>query len=231
MRLHTLISLENDPFMEKWARLYRFKEADSWMRQMLRHTRREATLIDFGCGPDAIYYKYLSVAFPTLIKRLHYIGLDPLLATSSTNPQFELIKSKFETANLKHKADMITMFAVLEHVDDPAQLLSRALTVLNPGGVLIATTPSWLAKPVLEFTSDVLGVISTREIHEHKQYFNHKLAMDVMKQATKGEPGFDIHHHYFELGLNNFLCIKKAASTDKQVRPETAKPQKKSRGR
>lgn len=45
-----------------------------------------------------------------------------------------------------HRFDVILMLDVLEHLDDPAAALRHALTLLEPGGVVVCTVPAfqWL---------------------------------------------------------------------------------------
>lgn len=100
------------------------------------------------------------------------------------------------------------MFAVLEHVDDPASLLAVAYEKLKDHGSIIATTPTWLAKPILEFLSSVIGVISPREIQEHKQYFS-KQSLEELARALPNQRNCTWSHRYFELGLNNVLVVNK----------------------
>ena len=46
--------------------------------------------------------------------------------------------------------------------------------MLKPGGLLVLTVPSWRAKPVLEFLSFRLGIVSRAEIEDHKRYFDRR---------------------------------------------------------
>src|SRR5258708_1199842 len=209
MRLPTLISLPNEPALEKWARLFRYRKADGLISQELQG-KGALTLVDFGCGQDISYHKYLGYTFGQKAKKIHYIGLDPLLPKSAKkSPNIELIKAKFEDVHLKEKADLITMFAVLEHVDDPLSLVREACMVLKPGGTLIITTPAPLARFSLEFFSYFLGIISTREIDEHKRYPTKESLLHIVAQLQKVGLRITATHTYFELGLNNLLIIRK----------------------
>ena len=205
MKLLDLISLPNEPWLEKWARLFRYQQADSILEEKLK-TSSSLTLIDYGCGQDVLYYKYLQYVFTPESKKIHYIGLDPLLPKNEkrTN-QVRLIRAKFEDVGIKEKADVITMFAVLEHVDNPEELVREASKLLKPDGYLIITTPTPLAKLPLEFFSRFLGIISAREIEEHKRYPDKAFLLEMEKAIKPNK----IQHKYFELGLNNFCLIGK----------------------
>lgn len=200
MKLHTLTSLKHEPILEKWVRIFRFTMADKIIEQKIES--KKLTLIDYGCGQDILYYKYLKQVFPRL--NLKYIGIDPLLEKSLQikSSNVELIRQKFEGAKLAEKADIITIFAVLEHVDDPAKLLRAAASCLKPDGIIVLTTPSPLAKLPLEFACYVLGIIAKREIDEHKRYPDREYLLGLKDNLGK----LDIQQQYFELGLNN-LCV------------------------
>ncbi len=205
MRLSTLISLPNEPWLEKWARLRRFQVSLPYIREQLSlHTI--ITVIDYGCGQDILYYKYLRYHFPDQVHRIHYIGIDPLLQKAASK-DVTLLKSTFETVKAPSKADVIVMFAVIEHVEDPVRLLNQALGSLKKGGVIVATTPSPLAKPVLEFFSYVLNIISIREINEHKRYPTKRTLMEMCRSIRPKHSSISVLHSYFELGLNNLLLI------------------------
>ncbi len=205
----TLISLPHEPWLEKWARLWRFAKIVPYMGHLFSRTKEDVTLIDFGCGQDTLLYTYLLAEFPDSVRRLHYIGVDPLIATEKKYNNVQILRKKFETVSLPQKADVITMFAVLEHVDDPVLLLKKALTSLRTDGRIIITTPSPRAKLILEFLAYGIGYISKREIDEHKRYPTRDSLFGYVK--TLQHEGFFItaHHEYFECGLNNLFVITK----------------------
>lgn len=208
MKLHTLISLPNEPWLEKWARMFRYGKADTIITRLASTSTKNITLVDFGCGQDTLYRKYLRVKHPKLTKRLQYIGIDPLLQTTAIpDVHARLIKKRFEDVSLPQKADIVVMFAVLEHVDDAKELLTHAWNMLKPNGVVIATTPSPLARLPLEFLSHALGIISVREIEEHKRYPD----KDYLFSLCRTLGPHSATHEYFELGLNNFFVLKKGS--------------------
>ncbi len=169
-------------------------------------------LIDYGCGQDILFKKYIDSTYPTYASRIHYIGLDPLItSTDSSNAStVEIIRSRFEKIQLKVKVDITIMLAVLEHVEDAAQLLEVALANTKKGGIIVGTTPSPLAKLPLEFLSYSLGIISTREIEEHKRYPTRHSINKAIQQISESSNLRLYHtHQYFEFGLNNYFLIKK----------------------
>ena len=197
--------------LEKWARLYRYSRVTKQLTQSL-HNNKSLVIFDLGCGQDILFYKYIELLFPEYIDNVFYLGVDPLIFGSKRiKKNVYILKSVFENMSEKISgADMITMFAVLEHVDDPSELLRESMKRIKRGGSVYATTPSFLAKPVLEFLSYGIGYISKREIDEHKNYFSFSSLFNTYATALKGTKGrFQFFHTYFELYLNNFVVVRR----------------------
>lgn len=205
MKLLTSISLSSEPMLEKWARYFRFGTSTGTLKHLFSSKRGKIRIVDYGCGQDILFYKFLQHKFPDELGRVEYIGLDPLIK-SYKKKNIQVYKTRFERAHIKTKADLVVMFALLEHVDDPPALLRQAISLLDQGGVILVTTPSWVSKPILEFLSFGIGVISQREIAEHKRYFSRSQMLGLGKTLQKN---FRIQysHEYFELGLNNLFTI------------------------
>jgi SAM-dependent methyltransferase len=92
------------------------------------------SVLDIGCG-DGI--------FLSLLPQNEKLGLEfnPLAAARAREKG--LLVEECTLSALKHrKFDAVTMFHVLEHVDQPVQLLQEALDVLAPGGYLVISTPN-----------------------------------------------------------------------------------------
>lgn len=101
---------------------------------------------------------------------------------------------------------MVTLLAVLEHLNYPLDMLRETARVLKPNGILLLTVPSHLAKPVLEFLAYKLKIVSEDEIRDHKTYYNKKDLTTLIEQT----PNLHLHRHsYFQLGMNNFAIIRK----------------------
>jgi len=166
-------------------------------------------IVDLGCGPRIRFYKFISQRNFEIKK---YIGIDPLLDESlkiGINKNVRLIKAPLSTRiPLKNgAADYVVGFAFIEHLNNPEKIVKESLRILKKGGKVIFTSPSNKAKIVLEFLAFKAGLISKREILEHKNYFTKETLVSSFK---KHEKGFSIKHQYFEFGLNNFIVIKKS---------------------
>lgn len=68
------------------------------------------------------------------------------------------------------KADCVFMLAVLEHLPVDTPLLSEAVRVLKRNGYFIVTTPAPAAKPVLEFLSFRLHLVSEESINSGRHF-------------------------------------------------------------
>lgn len=168
-------------------------------KKILRFISKNDTLCDLGCGSNGSLLYFLA----NNIKE--GVGVD-----YSVRPH-KLANLTFIKANLEkklklnpNKFDVVTVLAVLEHLNKPENLLNEAYRVLKKNGKLILTTPSKLSKPILEFLAR-LNLINRRHIKEHKNYFSKKELTDLLKNA-----GFkDIKVSAFEFGMNNLAIAKK----------------------
>lgn len=182
-----------EPILEPFIRHFRFQK-------ILSQIVPDSVVVDIGCGHTA----HLLNRLQNYIKKGY--GIDPLI-NDQTFPKFKLISQLLANKiPLPSKtADFVTMAAVLEHLENPEAILSEAHRILKSGGKLLLTTPSHPSKPILEFLSFGLGLVSTREIGEHKRYYWRKELVNLIRRA-----GFKkIKHEYFELYLNNFIIAEK----------------------
>lgn len=103
--------------------------------------------------------------------------------------------------------DCVTLLAVLEHLNNATKVLSECFRILKFGGVLILTTPSPFSKPILEFLSFKLKIVSPVEIADHKHYYSKKEMVKIWRSR-----GFKkVETYSFEFGLNNLAVVFKGA--------------------
>jgi ubiquinone/menaquinone biosynthesis C-methylase UbiE len=180
----------NEPFLEPILRRMRISKVLPILRKF-----PECKLLDVGCGWEAKFLKsvepYISsgVGVDFKAQNLESAKLKTISTTLDNKLPFE-----------DNSFDVVSLMAVLEHLEKPLDILQEIRRVLRDGGILIGTVPSKAAKPVLEFLSYKLGIVNEAEIRDHKQYFNKKDLLEIFAQA-----GFKkIEHKYFQFGLNNF---------------------------
>lgn len=91
-------------------------------------------------------------------------------------PELEMIKGYFPATIPNRKFDMITMFDVLEHIDNDSEALRTAYSLLKTGGYFIMTVPSYM----------FLWSEHDEHVH-HKRRYTKKQIIDLLKKA-----GFEI---------------------------------------
>ena len=160
-----------------------------------------ADLLDVGCGFN---YKFLS-AVESFIG--HGTGVDFKVPEVRTGKITTIQAVLSETLPFEDQAfDVVTMLAVLEHLDLPKEICTEISRILRPGGKLIVTVPSKRAKPVLEFLSYRLGVVNKEEIADHKKYYDLQELQNLIAEI----PGLKlIEHCTFQLGMNNYCVMQK----------------------
>ncbi len=180
------------------------------VRRIKKYLKNCDMIVDAGCGYSAPLLQWILNNF--VVKR--GVGLDISCAEGLAKGNLELMRSNFsEPLPLDdNTADYVISTAVMEHLSDPLFHIKEINRILKPGGKLLLTTPSKLAKPILEFLAFKLGVIDRHEIADHKQYFN-----TAELKETLGKCGFhpaDIEAHTFLFGLNNFIIAKKYVNSN-----------------
>jgi 2-polyprenyl-3-methyl-5-hydroxy-6-metoxy-1,4-benzoquinol methylase len=175
------------PLLERWRikKIMKFFKGDR--------------ILDYGCG----YGKLAS-----LIPDREYVGIDINkdvieLARKTyhhqknikfyTLEEFEYKKQFFET---------IVLAAVLEHVNNPNQLIHTLKCCLSSEGRLIITTPTPLADRILKIGSKI-RIFDKEAAEEHKQLFTREDLMDLSSQLNFSV----LYYERFELGLNQLVVF------------------------
>lgn len=160
----------------------------------------DCRLLDIGCGWEA---RLLKTVEPCIKSG---VGID-FKAGEIQTPKITTRRVTLDKVLpfSKESFDVITMLAVLEHLAEPLAIAKEIERILVSGGRLIITVPSRAAKPVLEFLSYKLKIVSEAEIRDHKAYYNYP---DLA--ALFGQTKLQIEEHrYFQLGMNNFCILRR----------------------
>jgi 2-polyprenyl-3-methyl-5-hydroxy-6-metoxy-1,4-benzoquinol methylase len=187
-----------EPVLEPILRRMRIRRVLPVVRSFPR-----CRLLDVGCGWEARLLKSVEP----------YI--DSGVGVDSKAPELDGDKLKTVSVTLNDKLpfgdnafDVVTLMAVLEHLEKPLQILREIRRVLikpeatgGCGGILVGTVPSRAAKPVLEFLSYRLKIVNEAEIRDHKRYFNRNDLIDILTDAGFGR----VSHRYFQCGMNGFF--------------------------
>ncbi len=189
---------ENSDFnlLDKLIRRQRVKQISSYLPK-----KNNLSWCDIGCGSDAYFLRKLQG------KIKEGVGIDPLVNCPSLG-DITFIKEKIiKKIPLTAKSfDVVTLLALLEHLDFPEAVLKEVWRILKKDGLLIITTPSPRAKIVLE-TLSRLEIISRREIKEHKHYFSINELLGMFQKV--GFEKNEITLKEFQLGLNIVVSAKK----------------------
>lgn len=168
--------------------------------KILRHIPEGCILCDIGCGFKAKFLLDISdhiskgYGFDKKIENKNIRNIELRTADISRSIPLQ-----------DESVDCITLLAVLEHLSDPEKVLSECYRILRHDGALILTTPSPISKPLLEFLSFRLNIVSPLEIADHKHYYSKGDLVNLLSRIRLE----NIEVKSFELGLNNMAIAFK----------------------
>jgi len=186
----------SESLLEPLARQFRFGIANDFL---IKNLSKDSVILDFGCGPKAKFFDYLA---NNSIPFKKYYGFDPLIK-GRTSSSYKITTHQLKDI-LNYKYDLVVMFAVLEHLEYPIFDYSFLKRVLKSNTWLLITSPTKIAKPVLDFLAFRLRIISRREIEEHKHYYTTNEIVELF-----GREGLTLmEQRYFDLWMNNYLVFR-----------------------
>ena len=121
------------------------------------------------------------------------------------------VKGKYLAVNYDYSGienlhfDTIVTLAVIEHIfiAEVYEIFKKFKIILNQEGIIFLTTPTKMAKPVLEFWS-FIGIVDRKNIEEHKHYWSKK---DIYSLADA--TGFIVtRYKKFQFGFNQLAVFK-----------------------
>lgn len=184
-----------EPILEKFLQELRF-------RKVIAFVNNNDRVLDLGCGYKGALLKKLS---PKIEEGL---GIDISVTNKKICSNITLISEKKGNTNIpSNHFDLVVSLAVIEHLENPLRILKTAYKSLKKNGTLLITTPSPIAKPILEFLAFKIGVVSKQEIRDHKKYYNKKELSDLL--VTCGFKSKNIKIKNFLFGVNTFAIAKK----------------------
>jgi len=129
------------------AALWRMEERHFWHRARNRFILRElselpppARILEVGCGSGAVSTALVHAGY-------RVVGVDTALVlvqkADSRCPEATFVAGPLEQlSDGERDFDAVGFFDVLEHLDEPEQLLQTAMARLKPGGLVLATVPA-----------------------------------------------------------------------------------------
>ncbi len=123
----------------------------------------------------------------------------------------QLVKDKYIVVNYDHSlmenisVDTIVSLAVIEHipVKNVYEIFKKFKEILKKNGRIFLTTPTKMAKPVLEFMA-FIGILDKENIAEHKHYWSKEEIEDLANKT-----GFIIKKYKkFQFGFNQLFIFE-----------------------
>ena len=104
--------------------------------------RQPASFMDIGCGDGRFLRSMEKLGVPR--DRIYGLELDERVVAPLREQGFQAFCERVEDCERIPEAslDLITMFHVIEHVDDPASVVRQAARWLAPGGIFAVETPN-----------------------------------------------------------------------------------------
>lgn len=128
-------------------------------------------ILEVGCGTGYLLHRLAERGAVVL-------GIEP---GDHRMPEYAIpiIRDFFPSSQLTGPFDTILGFAILEHVEDPAQFLEQLFSYLAPGGEVLLGVPD--CGPYLD-----AGDLSCL-FHEHWSYFDHRTLASTLRLAGADE--------------------------------------------
>ncbi len=166
--------------------------------------RGELSVLELGCGYSARNLLTIEDRATKLV------GVDFNLSTEVKNhPKFVPLEYPAVEALERlrgQKFDLIMIISVLEHLDNPVDILQSCRMLLNPRGVLLVNVPTWLGKIFLEFSAFRLGLSPKEEMDDHKMYYDKRDLWPVLVKSGFLPSNINMYYHKFHLNL--FASVK-----------------------
>ena len=172
--------------------------------QVNKFIKNNGIIVDIGCGQEGQFL----ISNKERIKKGY--GLDYKISNHTIdNIDFINNKNKKDLPIPKDSIDVVFLNAVLEHLTEPKYVLTEALSLLKNEGKIVMTTPTPLAKPILEFMAYKLHIINEAEIREHVHYYTREDIETLVKELNDYFPVKLEKYEKFELGVNSLIVLQK----------------------
>jgi trans-aconitate methyltransferase len=160
----------------------------TWYPQrILAHSNGATSLLELGLG-----HGYTSSIFSTSFSR-HQVLEGSAAVIQNFRENFpdcraEIIETFFETFSTDEKFDLIVMGFILEHVDDPLEIISRYKQFLAPDGKMFVAVPN--AEALNRRLGHLAGMLPDMEalsendfLLGHKRYYSARSLTRDVEQA------------------------------------------------
>ena len=157
-------------------------------------------VLDFGCGIKNWNYEFIG-RYPKL---LH--GLDRSMPSAGVNHNvFDIFRDIQDLPFNDY--EIVLSMAVFEHIDPfiLIDILSELTDRTSKNAIIFGTTPTPLARPVLEFLSYKLRLIDESQIRDHEIYYD-----DFWFNKVLSKTDWTLSYYKtFQFGLNSEFILSK----------------------
>lgn len=172
---------------------------------LIKKHNKKGRILDIGCGN-----------YPFFLKNIDFeekYGVDKGICDANFKRQnLKLINCDIcinPTLPFKQKNfDVITMLAVIEHLDPDQiyKILNNCYFLLKKNGILIITTPAKWSDLILKFMAKI-NLVSSEEIKEHEGAYTLREINNILLKANFLQE--KVQNGYFEFFLNLWICAIK----------------------
>lgn len=180
------------------------------LRSILRYSPLELqSYLDIGCG-DGRYMRRIESMSKLPRGRIYGLELDPEVTSKLKVDGFSVLNQRLEDCNslIGSSLSLITMFHVIEHLEDPVGAIRKIAYLLEPGGVLAVETPNINSLDAHIFKSTYWGGY---HFPRHWHLFNESTltkllnleGMEIVKCSYQTGHSFWMYslHHFFKYKL------------------------------
>ncbi|MBD8488653.1 class I SAM-dependent methyltransferase [Echinicola sp. CAU 1574] len=129
-------------------------------------------IADVGCGNGQLLYEWSVSGYTSLV------GIDPFISRSrEIKPGLKLLKKSI--FDVQESFDCIMMHHSFEHMDNPRQVMKKAVELLNEGGQLLIRIPLADKEAWRHYGADWVQLDAPRHIFLHSE----KSIKDIAKQC------------------------------------------------
>ena len=137
----------------------------------LKTVVRKISLADIGAGFNANLSRPIWHQFTNVY--LFDVKLNHELSKNKSQKIYFIEGDLKETLNeMKVELDFVIMNNLLEHIDEPVELLKVVKSKMRSGAILFINVPSWIGKFFLEIAAFRLQMSPAEEMEDHKRYYS-----------------------------------------------------------
>ena len=160
--------------IEKW--LQECKEDDNRRYEFVKDKVVDKALLDFGCGAGGFMEIVKQYA-----RKVSGVELEKALQPSFKKRKLKVFPNLLEVQKEGFKYDLITVFHVVEHLQNPKKVLEELSSVLEENGEMIVEVPNSDDALLTLYENDAFQNFSYWS--QHLFLFNEKTMTELVKQA------------------------------------------------